>query len=161
MAAAQLFLCRKRALAALCLGLLHGEDEERRRKRNRKVYMRQWISRREERGVFHQLIRELEVGDVVAYTEFFRMTKEQFCFLLRKVSPLIQKKEQPTPINAVRATIQPDERLAVALRYLATGESRPRVSGLQLQTRLLRPLRPPCFFNLLRSRASMTANHKR
>ena len=124
MAAAQLFLCRKRALAALCLGLLHGEDEERLRKRNRKVYMRQWIFRREERGVFHQLIRELEVGDVVAYKEFFRMT----------------------PINAVRATIQPDERLAVTLRYLATGESQPTVSGLQLQTRLLRPLRPPCFF---------------
>ena len=70
MATAQLFLCRKRALAALCLGLLHGEDEERRRKRNRKVYIRQWISRREESGVFHQLIRELEVGDVVAYKEF-------------------------------------------------------------------------------------------
>ena len=85
MAAAQLFLCRKRALAALCLGLLHGEDEERPRKRNRKVYMRQWISRREERGVFHQLIRELEVGDVVAYKAFFRMTKEQFCFLLGKI----------------------------------------------------------------------------
>ena len=107
-------------------------------------------------GVFHQLIRELEVGDVVAYKEFFRMTKEQFCFLLGKVSPL------PTPINAVRATIEPDERLAVTLRYLATGENRPRVSGLQLQTRVPRPLRPPCFFfNLPRSRASMTANHKR
>ena len=47
--------------------------------------MRQWISRREERGVFHQLIRELEVGDVVAYKTFFRMTKEQFCFLLGKI----------------------------------------------------------------------------
>ena len=43
MAAAQpqLFLCRKRALVALCLGLLHGEDEKRPRKQNRKVYMRQ------------------------------------------------------------------------------------------------------------------------
>ena len=85
--------------------------------------MQQWISRREERGVFHQLIRELEVGDVVAYRELFRMTKEQFSFLLGKVSPLIQKKEQPSPINSVRATIQPDERLAVTLRYLATGET--------------------------------------
>ena len=36
-----------------------------------------------------------------------------------------------------------------------------RVSGLQLQTRLLRPLRPPLFFNLPGSRASLTANHKR
>ena len=169
MAAAQLFLCRKRALAARCLGLLHGEDEERPLKRNRKVHMRQWVTRREERGVFHHLIRELEVGDVVAYKEFFRMTKEQFCFLLRKVSPLIQKKEQPPPINAVRATMQPDERLAVTLRYLATRGtyhsleysiriSRQTISsimsdtsrGLQLQTRLLRPLRPPCFFLICR-----------
>ena len=82
MAAAKLFLCRKRALAALFLGLLLGEGEERPRKRSRKVYMQQWISRREERGVFHQLIREREIGDVVAYKEFFRMTKEQFSFLL-------------------------------------------------------------------------------
>jgi len=44
--------------------------------------------------VFHQFIRELEVGDVVACKEFFRMTKEQFCFLLGKVSPLIQKKRK-------------------------------------------------------------------
>ena len=37
-----------------------------------------------------------------------------------------------------------------------------RVSGLQLQTHLLRPLRPPWFFfNLPGSRASLTANHKR
>ena len=131
--------------------------------------------------MFHHLIRELEVGDVVAYKEFFRMTKEQFCFLLRKVSPLIQKKEQPPPINAVRATMKPDERLAVTLRYLATRGtyhsleysiriSRQTISsivsdtsrGLQLETRLLRPLRPPCFFfNLPGSRASLTANHKR
>ena len=40
MAAAQLFLYQKKALAALCLGLLHCEDEERPRKRNQKVYMR-------------------------------------------------------------------------------------------------------------------------
>ena len=32
-----------------------------------KVYTRQWISHREERGILHQLIRELEVEDVVAY----------------------------------------------------------------------------------------------
>ena len=38
----------------------------------------------------------------------------------------------------------------------------PRVSGLQLQTCLLHPLRPPCvFFNLPGGRASLTANHKR
>ena len=63
------------------------------------------------------------MGDVVAYKGFFGMTKEQFSFLLVKVSPLIQKEEQRPPINAVWATIQPDERLALTLRYLATGET--------------------------------------
>ena len=42
---------------------------------------------------------------------------------MEKVSPLIEKKQQPSPINSVRNTIKPDERLAVTLRYLATGES--------------------------------------
>ena len=58
-----------------------------------------------------------------AYKEFFRMTKQQFYFLVGKVSSLIQKKEQPPPINLVRTTIQPDERLAVTLRFLSTGET--------------------------------------
>ena len=61
----------------LCLSMLLEEDEESNRKCNRKVYMRDWISRREERGIYHQLIKELEVGDRVAYKEFFRMMKQQ------------------------------------------------------------------------------------
>lgn len=48
---------------------------------------------------------------------------DQFSFLLGKVIPLIQKMRQPSPINAVRATIQPDEGLAVTLPYLATRET--------------------------------------
>ena len=52
--------------------------------KSERVMIRQWISRREERGVIHQLIRELEVGDVVAYKEFFRMTKEHFAFCWEK-----------------------------------------------------------------------------
>ena len=83
--------------------------------------------------------------------------------------------------SCLSSLIQPDERLAVTLRYLATRGtyhsleysiriSRQTISsivsdtsrGLQLETRLLRPLRPPCFFfNLPGSRASLTANHKR
>ena len=75
-----------------------------------------------ERSAFHQLIRELEMGDVVAYKEFFRMTKQQFCFLLGKVSPLIQKKRK----------------LVFSVRYVRH-----------------------VFFNLPRSRASLTTNQKR
>ena len=122
MAAAHL-LHRKRAASLLILSLLLDEEGERPKKRNRKIYMRNWISRREDRGVYHQLVKELEVGDSVAYKEFFRMTKQQFSVLVEKISPLVENKEQPLPINTVRATIKPDERLAVTLRFLATGET--------------------------------------
>ena len=80
---------RKRAIAALGLSFLLEEEAQQPRKRSRKVYMRDWIALREERGIYHQLVKELETGDRVAYKEFFRMTKQQFCFLVEKVSPLI------------------------------------------------------------------------
>ena len=121
MAAAHL-LHPKRAASLLILSLLLDEEGERPKKRNRKISMRNWISRREDRGVYHQLVKELEVGDSVAYKEFFRMTKQQFSVLVEKILPLVEKKEQPLPINTVRATIKPDERFAVTLRFLATGE---------------------------------------
>ena len=130
--------------------------------------------------MFHQLIRELEVGDVVAYRVF---PHDQGAILLSvgKSSPLI---------NAVRATIQPDERLAVTLRYLATGEtyhsleysyriSRQTISSIVSETsRALYKIgssynRPIIYitgskftyltYNLIRRLAalSLTANHKR
>ncbi len=98
MAAARHLLCRKRALSVLCLDLLHEEEEKRPPKKKRKVYMRDWISRREERGISHQLVKKLEAGDAVAYKDFFRMSREQFSILLEKVSPLIRKKIS-TPTN--------------------------------------------------------------
>ena len=84
MAAAHL-LHRERAASLLILSLLLDEEGERPKKRNRKIYMRNWISRREDRGVYHQLVKELEVGDSVAYKEFFRMTKQQFSVLVEKI----------------------------------------------------------------------------
>ncbi len=115
---------RNRVLSLLSLAFLAEEEEEVPKTRNRQQYnMREWIARREERGVYHQLIREIEVEDQTGYREFFRVTKEQFIFLVETVRPLITKQEQPFPINLFRSTIKPDERVAVTLRFLATGES--------------------------------------
>ena len=93
---------RKQAIAALGLSFLLEEEAQQPCKRSRKVYMRDWTALREERGIYHQLVKELEMGDRVAYKEFFRMTKQKFCFLVEKVSPLIEKKQQPSPINSRR-----------------------------------------------------------
>ena len=81
--------------------------------------------RREERGVFHQLIRELEVGDVVAY----------------KVS---QRLRYPS-----RSLYREHFWLSESLWSTASNSSSSSAASAMF------------FFNLPRSRDSMTANHKR
>lgn len=43
------------------------EEEDVLRSQERVIWMRSWISRREERGVYHQLIRKLAVKDAAAF----------------------------------------------------------------------------------------------
>lgn len=94
------------------------EDENFKKKRARIHWVRSWIARREERGAFHQLVKELVVEDSAGYREFFRLNSQQFQFLLDKIASRISKKE-----TFLRPSIKPEERLAVTLRYLATGET--------------------------------------
>ena len=54
---------------------------------------------------------------------FFRLSKEQFFYIVNIVRPSLEKKPQPFPINLVRSNVSVDERVAVTLRFLATGES--------------------------------------
>ena len=72
--AAAHLLQRKPAVAVLFLTLFAEEEENRPKKRNRKQYVRDWIALREERGIYHQLVKELEVEDHAAYQDFFRLT---------------------------------------------------------------------------------------
>ena len=78
---------RRRKSTDLLIIALSLEDEESvPRKGTRKLYMREWIARRESKGIYHQLVKELEVEDLAAHREFFRVTNSQFCFL---VSPIV------------------------------------------------------------------------
>lgn len=115
-------IAKKRAAALILLNLLEDEYESP-PPRNKKSPTRQWIQRREERGVYHQLVQELALEDPMAYRDFFRMTREQFNFLVEILRPSLEKKQQPFPINLVRNNISAGERLAVTLRFLATGET--------------------------------------
>ena len=91
--AAALTQRRNHVLSLLSLAFLAEEDEEVPKTRNRQQYMTEWIARREERGIYHQLIRELEVEDQTGYREFFRVMKEQFIFRVETARPLITKQE--------------------------------------------------------------------
>ena len=57
-------LRRRRLKIIQVLLLVDDLEDEKGRNRERIIWTRRWIRRREERGVYHQLIRELALDDV-------------------------------------------------------------------------------------------------
>ena len=84
---------KKRTVAAFRLTVILDDDEQPLPKqRNQKRPTRQWIQRREERSVYiyHQLVQELVLEDPEAYRNFFRLSKEQFLYVVNLFRRLIQ-----------------------------------------------------------------------
>ena len=76
------------------------------------------------------MVAELELEDETSYFNYFRMDREHFGMLSDLIESRIRKCD-----TAMRASIKPEERLAVTLRYLATGES---FKSLEFQFRISR-----------------------
>lgn len=89
-----------------------------RRRRNRTVWTRDWIKNRKRHGAYHHLLQELRVSDLASYSNFLRMDVSTFEELLRVTAPAITYQD-----TNKREAISPGERLAVTLRFLATGET--------------------------------------
>lgn len=115
------------AAAALFFGIFleaenaaREEDGSVRRKRPRTTWTRQWILNRTTEGCCQKVLQEFCAQDDQKhlYENFLRMDSETFDELLEMVSPLIQKQE-----TNMRKPISPRERLAVTLRFLASGDS--------------------------------------
>lgn len=98
--------------------LMEEEDEEERKSRPRRVWVHDWVKKRDTEGVYMKLLNELRNDYPKLYRNFVRMSADDFDFLLELVTPLIQKKD-----TQMRDSISPGARLAVTLRFLATGES--------------------------------------
>jgi len=67
---------------------------------------------------FHWKVRELATEDPSSFMEYLRMDEDHFNHLVSLVSPLIKKEDK-----CLREAISPAERVALTLRFLATGES--------------------------------------
>ena len=80
---------------------------------------REWIRRREEKGSFNNIVRELRIEDTQSYKAMLRMDHEQFIEILLKIEPLLTKKQ----VQGGHKVISAAERLTLTLRFLATGES--------------------------------------
>ena len=87
-----------------------------RRRRNRSVWVREWIKNRPQLGAYHELVQELKLSDIQGYRNFLRMDPATFELLLSKVGPLVTHQD-----TVMRKAIAPAERVALTLRFLATG----------------------------------------
>ena len=95
----------------ICAGLHQLQQQARRR-----FWVRPWITRRSQFGAYHSLIRELSDEDEKGYKNFLRMDMDSFNELLHLVEPHIKRQD-----SLMRQSISPAERLALTLRFLATG----------------------------------------
>ena len=116
----------------LSLALLRQQEEEddllllaaaawlllfKRKKCCRTVWCRKWLMRRQELGAYDTLISEIRVEDQGSFINFMRVTPALFDNLLDRITPTIQKE-----YTNFREPISPGMRLAITLRYLATGK---------------------------------------
>lgn len=108
------------ALATILVAFVleSSDDEERVQQKRRKVWVKDWVSRRRQEGFYAKLLIELRSGEPELYRNFLRMDAEQFDQLLAMVTPHIKKKD-----TNMRESISAGERLVLTLRFLATGES--------------------------------------
>jgi len=104
------------AVAAACAVVAILADSHNRKRKNREIWIQPWLESRMEHGAYHALIKELQDTDVNAYRNFLRMDLGSFELILQKVSPIISKCD-----TKLRDSISAAERLALTLRYLATG----------------------------------------
>ncbi|KAK7907089.1 hypothetical protein WMY93_015701 [Mugilogobius chulae] len=88
-----------------------------RKERRRRFWVHPINQRRQQQGYFHNLIAELR-QDSQRHHRFFRMSVEQFDEIISIIGDDLRRQT-----TNYRAPISPQERLAVALRYLASGDS--------------------------------------
>ena len=112
------------ACSPVIIGLV---AKEKRRRRNKKIWVKKWLAARDDKDAYNNIIQELRLDDVESYRRYLRMNTETFEELLLNISPKLEKQR-----TMMRKPLSVAEKLACTLRYLATGES---FSSLQFQFR--------------------------
>ncbi|XP_022162249.1 uncharacterized protein LOC111028028 [Myzus persicae] len=92
--------------------------EKKSKKKNRSVWVRKWIARRQHFGASDILLKELALEDPNSFKNHLRMSSDLFETLLQHVTPSIEK-QNTTMRDALPARLK----LQITLRYLASGDS--------------------------------------
>ena len=101
---------------AIALSTIHRMQSRIASKRRRKIWVKNWIKKRSIHGAYHQLMKELSCLDVSRYRNFVRMDSTSFETLINMMGPKVKRQD-----TVMRKAISPGERLAITLRFLATG----------------------------------------
>ena len=86
--------------------------------------MSPWIGRRQEFGIYDQLMMELRNEDPASFTSFLRVPPDMFDELLDIVGPRITKMH-----TRYREPVEPDLKLSLTLRHLASGNKYAPMNG--------------------------------
>ena len=106
-------------LDLLQLAIYYLKKKRKRKQGKRRVrWVKSWIGRRRQFGLYDQLIVELRNEDQRAFKNFLRMPPEMYDELLERVGPRIAKRH-----TSCRAPLEPGLKLALTLRHLASGSS--------------------------------------
>jgi hypothetical protein len=117
------------ALVAAAVTTIASVVIRKRRRHRRTIWVRPLFQMRSQYGAYHLLMAELRESDTDRYKGFTRLNVEQFDELVSLV------KSDISGSCRNRLPIPADMRLAVTLRYLATGESNPTYTGDQFCNR--------------------------
>lgn len=100
------------------LEIQQAEANGNRKSAKRRLWAKSWLLRRPLYGQYERLLRELTAEDIAGYKNFLRMNPEMFHDLLARVGPKIEKQD-----TFWRTALEPGLKLAITLRYIATGNS--------------------------------------
>ena len=87
-------------------------------RRRHNMWVRPWLLQREERGAYHNIMADLYATDIPGFSNYMRMTPEFFEMIKTRLEPHLARQA-----TNYRAPISVGEKLALTIRYLATGES--------------------------------------
>jgi len=96
--------------------LMHRRRRRRRRRVVRNVWVRDWISRRPQLGLYDRLMVELRNEDPRAFKNFMRMPPDMFDEIVQRLTPALTKET-----TNWRPPLDPGLKVALTLRHLASG----------------------------------------
>ena len=93
-------------------------ESTRKKIKPRRWYVRPWIQEREQHGHYHILLQQCRMRDLDTFRYLVRMEPDMFDKILARIRHRIVKQD-----TNFKKAIEPGVKLAVTLRFLATGEA--------------------------------------